>query len=250
MNAPLTHAVESVVRFGAGQRLIGIATPGNQSGYVTDRPAVVIFNAGIVHRVGPFRLSVDLARELAEAGFCVLRFDLSGLGESDFRGGRLEAEERALLDAQDAFRFMHEEFGTSAFVTAGLCSGAFNAFQVAVGDRRVRGLISMDGVSFETGGFRRREVTRRLNYRFVRNAIKRRALGIRGYEASDPASQLTQGEFFQVDENPDRVRRQLGELVQRRVAMQFVYTEGCDDFNGEAQFEEMFGPQPKELIEV
>jgi len=70
---------ERMVRFGADHRLFGVLTRTSTS---ADRPVVVIFNAGAVHRVGPNRVSVTLARELAAAGLAVLRFDLEGIGDS------------------------------------------------------------------------------------------------------------------------------------------------------------------------
>ena len=46
---------------------------------------IVIFNAGAVHRVGPNRMTVTLARRLAAMGLPSLRFDLEGLGDSVLR---------------------------------------------------------------------------------------------------------------------------------------------------------------------
>src|SRR5262249_27402146 len=45
-------------------------------------PMVLFLNAGAVHRVGPNRMYVDLARSWAEHGLTSLRLDLSGLGDS------------------------------------------------------------------------------------------------------------------------------------------------------------------------
>jgi hypothetical protein len=55
-------------------------------------PAVmfVLLNAGAVHRQGPFRLYVHLARRLAALGFSCVRFDQPGIGDS------LQAAERPL----------------------------------------------------------------------------------------------------------------------------------------------------------
>ena len=57
---------ERGVVFGDG-RLLGVPTsPPDEA---RDRPCVVILNAGVIHRVGPGRLSVDIARRAAAAGF-------------------------------------------------------------------------------------------------------------------------------------------------------------------------------------
>ena len=66
--------------FGTSHRLFGVLVKPRVAS--ADRPAVIMTNAGTVHRIGPHRLYVDLARELAELGFTVLRMDLSGIGDS------------------------------------------------------------------------------------------------------------------------------------------------------------------------
>src|SRR5690606_12602260 len=44
--------------------------------------AIVFFNAGFIHRSGPYRLFTRLSRVLAAAGYAVLRFDLPGVGDA------------------------------------------------------------------------------------------------------------------------------------------------------------------------
>jgi hypothetical protein len=44
-------------------------------------------NAGMLHRVGPYRLHVRLARDLARMGFSSLRVDLADTGDSPLRPG-------------------------------------------------------------------------------------------------------------------------------------------------------------------
>ena len=239
---------EQFVRLGNQDKLAGLVHCPTELD--TSQPFFVILNAGIVHRVGPFRLNVDIARSVAASGFGSLRFDLSGLGESEFRSGNLSAEERALLDVHEVLNDLEQRYGVNRFVTVGLCSGAFNAFQAAVADKRICGLISIDGIAFETPGFKKREFKRKLNYRFVRNAIKRRALGLNAYDENLPASQLAQEEFFEVDEDPTRLRKQLGELIDRQTHLKFIYTAGSDDFNGVEQFREMFDVEPGPRLQV
>ena len=72
---------ERVHRFGDG--LVGVATLGRpRPRFAT---ALILLNAGLVHRMGPFRLYVQMARRLAAEGYAVLRFDQSGLGDSPRR---------------------------------------------------------------------------------------------------------------------------------------------------------------------
>ena len=66
--------------FGADRHLVGILTLPSQG---DPRPiAFLLINAGVIHRVGPHRINVKLARHLAGLGFASLRFDLSGQGDS------------------------------------------------------------------------------------------------------------------------------------------------------------------------
>ena len=63
--------------------------------------AVVFWNVGVSHRVGPQRQYVDIARDLSALGFCVFRFDLGGLGDSaaSTTGRRREDQELVEISA-------------------------------------------------------------------------------------------------------------------------------------------------------
>lgn len=141
---------EQVCRFGAGGHLVGILT---RTSSARDRPAVVIFNAGAVHRVGPNRVGVTLARELAVAGLACLRFDLEGIGDSVRRSPGRENHpypDTALADARAAFDFLRGEFGYSRFVSVGLCSGALNTFHAGLTlvDHDIRELVLINPLTF------------------------------------------------------------------------------------------------------
>ena len=75
--------VERVYHFGPSDSLLGVVTlpPGDRLEASTRRPFVIILNAGLVHRVGPFRMTVELARQLAKRGLRVMRIDQAGLGD-------------------------------------------------------------------------------------------------------------------------------------------------------------------------
>src|SRR5689334_20064244 len=76
--ASAEDAAENAIVFGGDVRLVGIVTTPAETR--ADRTGVILLNAGVVHRVGPNRLYVTLARRLAQAGLTVLRFDHSGIG--------------------------------------------------------------------------------------------------------------------------------------------------------------------------
>ncbi len=85
----------------------------------TDRPAAVILNAGIVHRVGPNRMFVTLARRLAAAGTFVLRFDLSGIGDSETRNDGLAPFDSSLADIREVLDMLESTRQIRRVVLAG-----------------------------------------------------------------------------------------------------------------------------------
>lgn len=104
------------------------------------KPAIVIMNAGSIHRVGPNRSFVRMARRWAGLGYPVLRMDLSGIGDSPTPDGCVENipyPRDAILDAQAAMGALEERGIARRFILTGLCSGADIAFRTAVVDPRV-----------------------------------------------------------------------------------------------------------------
>jgi pimeloyl-ACP methyl ester carboxylesterase len=137
---------ERARRFGDEGTLVGIVTeppPGS-----APSTAVVLLNAGVVHRVGPNRMHVEMARGLAAAGFVAVRVDLSGLGDSDSRRDSTPFERAAVLETQSVMSVLAAEYGVTRFVTAGLCSGAVVAFNTAVADERVKGAVLINPQGF------------------------------------------------------------------------------------------------------
>ncbi len=93
---------EQAVNFGEKQSLVGILTdPQNEKGSNIQVGAILL-NSGILHRVGPGRTYVKMARELAALGFTVLRFDFSGIGDSKVRHDNLPFDKSSVDEAQAA----------------------------------------------------------------------------------------------------------------------------------------------------
>ncbi len=238
---------EIICQFGDEQNLFGILTQPDPEVSVTNAPIAIILNAGIVHRMGPFRLHVDLARQLAARGFKTLRMDLSGLGDSRPRSGKLGSQQsRALVDVADAMDHLEATTGTKKFVVLGLCSGAFNAHQVSVNDSRIVGSVFMDGIVFRTFGFYVRWYMSRLfNLRYWKNFLMRRLSNTSETKESEGET-LAEGEFFGDDLDRDLVIEDLKGMLDRGVRMLFLYTDGYDDICGRAQFKEMYGLRPNQ----
>jgi pimeloyl-ACP methyl ester carboxylesterase len=138
---------ETVVQFGPARGLIGIVTTPPPALRDPARPAVVLLNAGLMHRVGPNRIYVQLARALAAAGHTVLRFDFSGLGDSRPRADHLPYAQSAPLEAREAMDWLAEHHGARHFYLMGHCAGAIFSLLVARDDSRVVGaaLINPEG---------------------------------------------------------------------------------------------------------
>ena len=146
----MTDTIERIVRFGSGERLLGIVTPAAQP--VPDAPVCLLFNAGVVHRIGPHRLNVKLARALAARGFTALRMDLSGLGDSPVSAdaASVNSSDQAMADLGAAMDFVERTEGVRRFVLFGLCSGARHGYRLAQLDPRIVALLMFDGYVFPT----------------------------------------------------------------------------------------------------
>ncbi|HSN20481.1 MAG TPA: alpha/beta hydrolase [Usitatibacter sp.] len=123
---------ETLCRFGADDHLFGVLARRDDS---VDRPAVVVFNAGAAHHVGPNRLYVELTRNLAGLGLACLRFDLESLGDSVNRRPARENypyPHNAIPDGRAAIEFLQRRHGYRRFVALGLCSGAHAVFHAGL----------------------------------------------------------------------------------------------------------------------
>ena len=132
---------EEAVLFGKKKSLVGILTNPFIAAGDRQKPAVILLNPGIVHRVGPGRVYVKIARTLAASGSPVLRFDFSGIGDSAVRHDNLRFEKSAIQETQDAMEFLKATRGTQHFVLLGGCSGAQISFETACCDARVIGAV-------------------------------------------------------------------------------------------------------------
>ncbi len=140
------------------ERAITFGKSAPLSGIVTEPPrrpdengtGLVLLNSGLLHKPGPFRLNTRLARAIAPLGLPVLRFDLSGIGDSAKHRDARPRQEQILADIDDALNQMERLFGIRRFVLMGNCTGADNAHKMAVRDQRVVGAIFMDGYAYPT----------------------------------------------------------------------------------------------------
>jgi pimeloyl-ACP methyl ester carboxylesterase len=239
---------ERVLELGEGPKLVAIsadADPRNDH-----NPTVVMLNAGVLHRVGPRRLHVLLARELAARGFPTCRVDLSGIGDSRPINGYASFRESAVADTRELMDELARE-RANRFVLFGLCSGADNALAVAERDPRVAAIILVDAHSYPTLRAYARELLRRTRQSGVaRTAANAAAAGARRLvtvltrrrRSSTPAGR-------EPPPQPD-FRRSVGDLVKRGTKILFVYTATMHvRFNHKDQLFESF-PELRDRIDV
>ena len=134
---------DQAVMIGARKTLVGIVT--QRGDYAPeDRPVFVILNTGIIHRVGHHRMYVTLARALAEAGYRVLRFDLSGIGDSESREDGLSLLDGVLADVREVIDWLVTARLAQRIILVGLCSGADHSLVYGISDPRVCGVVLLD----------------------------------------------------------------------------------------------------------
>lgn len=240
---------ERAVVFGPNQALVGIvATPDHDAAGRTR--AVVMANIGLHHRVGPYRLYVDLARRLAARGLVALRFDLSGLGDSAPRQDTLSDAERGASDLREAMDWLETRMGVKEFLIVALCSGVDSAHLAAVRDDRVTGAVFIDGYTYSTVRSRLRHHTLRYLQlerwlRYGRRRLARSPAGGNGSVAETPAV------FAREYPSRARFREDVARMVGRGARLLFIWTGTYSTYNARTQlFEILGGGVPRQGIEV
>ena len=219
--------------------LVGILTQPDPEVALDGAPAFVMLNSGILHRVGASRLHVQLARALAAQGFTSLRFDFSGIGDSEVRRDALPIEERFVSESREAMDYLSSAIGTDHFVLGGLCSGADGGFFTALEDDRVVGLWQIDGFCYRTPGYyRRRYLPKLVDPKAWAHSIKVRVtpeeLGDRDEE------QFVKPEYRRVFPPKEVVGEGLASLLDRGVRLYFFFTGGIEEYNYAEQHAETF----------
>jgi alpha-beta hydrolase superfamily lysophospholipase len=143
---------EWAVRLPGTARLFGIVSaPDNLPRGSTGIKAVLFVNAGAVHRIGPCRLYVAMARHLARQGCVALRLDIAGIGDSPPRPGHAENvvyPAHATDDIALAAEYLRREWGAGEIRAVGLCSGAYHSFKAAVANQPLQGIVAINPLTF------------------------------------------------------------------------------------------------------
>ena len=221
---------ERAVHFGRAASLLGILSR-PPSEMPIRRPAVVLLNTGIAHRVGHHRMYVTMARELAALGHLVFRFDFSGIGDSAPRGGTLNPVDAHQADVSEALDWLTASCDVNEAILIGLCAGAEIALKYGHSDKRVTGLVLLDPTIPPTARFYAHYIGRRLTdlrswWSFVRGrGLIWEALIERARSVFDPAMSQSAGAGGQ------RIRSELEQLYlksfDRKLNVLVVVTGGA-----------------------
>ncbi|HEY9541521.1 MAG TPA: hypothetical protein VIR05_07785 [Luteimonas sp.] len=209
----------------------GILTP------ATARAApvtLVLLNAGLTHRVGPFRGYVAIARYLATRGVDVFRFDLPRVGDGPAAGVSVGAMVAATLDT------LEREAGARCFVIGGICSAADMAWHIAQDDPRIAGVWLLDGFAHRGRWFRLarvRKALRRPPWQWPRLAWRL----LRGLRPEEPTRAADIAVIRDWPE-PKEFRRQSTNLLSRGVRILAMYTGGVSKYMMDRrQLDDTFG---------
>lgn len=236
---------ETPVLLGAEGSMLGILSRPTS----VQRPAfaLLMFNAGVLSRIGPHRISVKLARALTARGVTSLRFDLSGQGDSRSRGASGDQPARAADDIVAAMDHLQRQFGIDRYAVLGICSGAVNAFAAALVDTRIVGLMMFDGHWYRsrwTTPVRHWKRLRALSIPEIAGVLWRRLRRI-GTPVTAESVGLFDAPLVSANPPRDAFARSLQSLADRSVATHFVYSGTVLDFYSYAnQFRDTFGKEP------
>jgi pimeloyl-ACP methyl ester carboxylesterase len=235
---------ERVVSIGQTQPLAGILCEPNGPA----QTAVILLNSGVIHRVGSCRLSVTLARAFCQQlNLPSLRFDFSGVGESEPRRSSLTAAEVAREEVIEAMNYLADTKNIQHFILYGLCSGAYASYRTALKDPRVIAIAQIDGYCYMS----RKSYLHHYLPRIV--SVSRwlslcmRALGLKKTKSGAAVSGI-EAKFFEVPNFGNfppqaEVTQGLQQLVARGVHLFNVFCRS-EHYNYPQQFVDCFSTVP------
>lgn len=225
---------EIACQFGEHLRLTGIFTPADSS---EQKQALVLISAGLVAKSGPFRMYTSIARRAAKLGFNAFRFDLGDIGHSQPGSLHLSLKHRTQSEIKAALDYLHESFGIEQFILGGLCSGGEDSYRFAEEDERVVGVIMIDPFAYRTRGFKIRNVITRVWRKCLRVILYHQSMRERSRLPDEDVVNFINYKHLEKEDS----EKILLKLMQRKVALHFLYTDGKSaEFNHHSQLIKMF----------
>jgi pimeloyl-ACP methyl ester carboxylesterase len=163
---------EVALRLGEPPGLFAVISKPERASKPAASTGVVLLNAGAVHRIGPNRMWVTLARRWAARGLPCARLDLGGLGDSAFGPSDPAAKLYArgvVADVRTALDELERSHGMQRFTLMGLCSGAYAAFHASLVDERVSGIVLVNPQTFDFSEGDTIDIARRRNFQEARH---------------------------------------------------------------------------------
>jgi len=232
------------VVFGEDRNLVGIVLEPDSA--PAHDVAFILFNSGVLPRVGPHRINVRIAQRLADEGRCSLRFDLSGQGDSRAAAGQENYLTQAITDIRSAMDHLESNLGIRRFALIGVCSGALSSYWAALEDARIVGVLMFDGCWYRTRWTSLIEHWKRIQVASpveLLSAAGRRLLPKNGKHAATrrAAAGLFDAEPGSATPPKAQFAQGLQRLVDRGVAVCLVYSGSIIDYYSyAAQFRHAF----------
>ena len=196
------------------------------------KTGVIIFNSGILHRPGPFRMHARLARRLASLGYPTLRFDFPGVGDSLARATR-----PPMQIVRDVLERAQQATGCTRFVAGGICSAADLGWQLALEDERVAGVLLIDGLARKGRYFllgRLRRATRKSLGDWM-DVVRRIVMRTKAPPTIETVENMRDWPA------PGAERRELRALLERGAALFILFSGGTSYFLHPGQFYATYG---------
>lgn len=231
-------SAERVLAFGTSGSLHGVLAEPAPQDRREGAPAVLFWNVGTNHHVGPHRVFVDLARRLANLGFTSLRFDTSGLGDSAAsRDDTRPDTERKLSDVREAMLTLTKQRGFDRFVLVGFCSSVDAAHAVGLQAPEVVGIVYLEGYQYRTKRFYLQYPQRLLNRNRWERLLRLKYPKVFGEPESLHDRSLDPETVFVRDyPTPEQLTEDMRQLTRRGVRMLAIYSGGDTNYGYESQF--------------
>lgn len=250
----LDGVTEAPIDFGPDKSLFGIVC--RPDAPARDAPAMLLPTTGIDPCSGMSRMWTDLARQLARHGITSLRFDMSGVGESQ---GRFSSDPMTASYHPDRIANLHSAVdalaaqGFDQVTVVGYCSGAYAAWHAAIKDTRISGLLAGNLVYFHLQTLLADDLLRlqpgssRLGLRHGPIARLLPAHGVAALRRLDdrvrsviprPVRHFLRG----LETDQQQTRRHVKALTARGCAVRMVMAE---DDHGHVRLRRAFGERPR-----
>lgn len=195
--------------------------------------ALLLLNAGLIPRSGPFRLHVLLGRAVAREGLLAVRVDLPGVGESDQQLIEKNLQDSVIEDLLQVIDQLASQYGITKIIVFGICTGADFAHRLAVQDKRVVGVCGVDGYLYPTW--------KSFGYQLLpllKNPVRLVAAVMRRLRSQHNEGFAGDSDFSWQLPGRAVARQQFMQLQQRSVSMLMIFTGSYIEYHYAGQLQD------------